>query len=118
MLAQFFQFDLLTLFLDDLRFLLLYWVSIVEPVISVISVDMVTSFWGGLAVVVNFEVSTLDLLSIHLNESLLSAIVVLELNVGEPFRFFGLPIDSDANAFNLTKSSEPVTNIILFEGIG
>ena len=75
MLAQFFQFDLLALFLDNLRFLLLYWVSIVEPVIRVISVDFVTIFGGRLAVVVDLKVSALDLLAIHLDERLLRTIV-------------------------------------------
>lgn len=70
MLLQLGKFDLLPLLLNLLGFLLLDWVSVVQSVVLAVQVHLVALLRLCLAVVVNFEEATLDLLAVHLHEGL------------------------------------------------
>jgi len=117
MLLQLYKLDLLALLFDLLRLLLLHRIAIVKPVIGRVEVDVVTGLWRSLAVVINFKEAAIDFFAIHLDESLLGTVVILELDVCETLGLFSLPVVSDTNALNFSETTEPIADIIFFEVI-
>ena len=118
MLLQLCQLYLFSFFLDLFRLCLLDWIPIVKSVISCVGIDVVATFRLSLAIVVNSEKASLDLFSIHLHQGVFRTLMRLKLNVGEAFRLFSLPIIRDSNRLNLSKSTEPISDVVFLEGVG
>ena len=117
MLLKLGNFNLFSLLLDLLRFFLLVRVTIVKSVVRRISVDMITTLRCSFTVIVHLEVATLNLLSVHLDESLLGTLMSLKLDVCEALRLFRLPIVRDTNALDFAKATESITDIVLLESV-
>ena len=79
---------------------------------------MIAAFRRGLAIIVDSDVASLDLLPVHFDQSVLGALMRLILDIGETLRLPRLPIVSDPDRLYLAKSSEPITDVVFLEAVG
>ena len=69
----------------------------------------------GFAVVVDLQKASVYLFAIHLDKSRFCALMGLELDVSESFRLLCLPVVRNSDRFDLSKATEPVTDVILLK---
>ena len=117
-LLQLCKLSLLPLLLYLFRLSFTDWVSVVQPALLRIHVDMVAALWLRFTVEIDFEEAALNLLTIHFYHRLLRALVLLKVDVGEAFRLLRLPVVGNADRLDLSKPSESVTNVVLLEVVG
>lgn len=108
---------LLAFFLDVFSFLHANRVPVVQTIPVLIRVDLVRALTGLLHIKINFDLSSADLLAVHLEEGSLSGIVGFKSDVAETLRLLSLPVVAETNGFDLAESAEAVTDIIFFEGV-
>ena len=60
----------------------------------------------------------MDLLAVHLLQSLSCTGMSLICDICEALGLLGLPVISNSNGFDFAETSESVANVIFFEGIG
>lgn len=93
----------------------------VEPLVSIfLHVDPEAILCFLFDVKVYLEVSArevLELSSVHLYQSGLGSYMFLVENICKAFALASLPVAADAYLLNLTEGTEPVADVILFEGV-
>ena len=118
MLLQLGQLNPISFLLDLLRFSRLNRLPVIQAIIGRVHIQVIAALGLALAVEVDLQEASFDLFALHLDKRLLGTLMRLKRHIGEPFRLFGLPVVGDADGFNLTKTPEAITYVILFELIG
>ena len=78
---------------------------------------MIAALRSSLAIVVDFQETALNFLSVHLDKGIFGTLMSLKLDVGEALRLFRLPVVCNSNRLDFPKATEPITDIVLLEAV-